>query len=78
MGRDVKLAKWRKASGMTQRQLADALGCSQSHVSQIERRHQPLVPGRELMQRIFALTCGQVEANDFYDLPQQAQHKAAA
>lgn len=70
---------WRKRKRLTQGELAAALGCSQPYISQIERATHPLIPGRELMQRIFALTDGEVEANDFYDLPAmpQAQREAA-
>lgn len=65
----MKLATWRKERGMTQVDLAAALGCSQSYISQIERAVEPIVPSRELMAVIFRVTDGAVEPNDFYDLP---------
>lgn len=71
----MKLACWRKRQGLTQGELAARLGCSQPYVSQIERATTPIIPGPELMGRIFEATGGAVEPNDFYELPQQ---KAAA
>jgi transcriptional regulator with XRE-family HTH domain len=66
----MKLAKWRELEGFTQVGLAAELGCSQSYISQIERARDPIVPGPPLMERIYLLTGGQVQPNDFYDLPQ--------
>ncbi|GGD74044.1 helix-turn-helix domain-containing protein [Croceicoccus mobilis] len=75
----VKLAKWRKLRGMTQAQLGAAIACSQPYVSQMERAVEPIVPGGDLMARIYQLTGGQVEPNDFYDLPRlDADRKDAA
>ena len=54
---------------MTQAALAEALACSQSYVSQIERRVGAIVPGAEVMGKIYEVTGGTVEPNDFYDLP---------
>ena len=62
---------------MTQIQLAKALDCSQSYVSQIERANDPLMPGRPILERIYALTGGAVEPNDFVNLPQLLQRDAA-
>lgn len=77
MGSAVKLAKWRKMQGMTQSALANALGCTQPYVSQIERAQNPMVPKHELMARIFDLTNGQVGPTDFYDLPNLSRKNAA-
>ena len=65
----MKLAEWRKRNGMTQAALAEALACSQSYVSQIERRVGAIVPGAEVMGKIYEVTAGAVQPNDFYDLP---------
>ena len=66
----MKLAKWRNQEGMTKADLAGELGCSQSYVSQIERARDPIIPGPGIMCVIYVLTSGQVQPNDFYDLPQ--------
>ncbi|WP_374758642.1 helix-turn-helix domain-containing protein [Sphingomonas sp. GV3] len=65
----MKLAAWRKREGKTQDWLAGELGCSQPYVSQIERAVNPIIPGPEIMERIFQVTQGAVEPNDFYELP---------
>lgn len=65
----MRLAIWRKKAGKTQADLADVLGCSQSYISQIERADNPLVPGPAFMIEIYRLSDGEVQPNDFYDLP---------
>ena len=65
----MKLAEWRKREGKTQEELAAELGCSQPYVSQIERARNPIVPGTEILERIFLVTDGAVEPNDFYPMP---------
>jgi transcriptional regulator with XRE-family HTH domain len=68
----VRLSKWRIDKGLTQRQLADELGCTQTAISLIERgTDQPdsIIPRRDLMLKIFRFTKGEVTPNDFYDLP---------
>lgn len=74
----VKLAAWRRNKGWTQEQLASELGVSQPYISQIERSSDPYVPSRELMVRIYALTGGDVEPNDFYELPSLAEPQLVA
>ena len=74
----VKLAKWRKLRGMTQAQLGAAIECSQPYVSQMERANDPIVPGGDLMARIYSLTDGQVQPNDFYELPRLEVHEKNA
>ena len=69
----MKLAEWRRKQAMTQAELATALGCSQSYVSQIERAVGAIVPGAAVMLAIFELTQGAVQPNDFYSLPPQQQ-----
>ena len=73
----MKLAIWRKNQGMTQAQLAEALGCSQSYISQIERASAPVVPGPAVAVAIYQLTAGAVQPNDFYELPTTPRKVAA-
>lgn len=73
----MRLATWRKREGLTQAELAERLGCSQSQVSQMERAANPLVPGRPLMVKIFLESGGDVEPNDFFSLPAIGQGIAA-
>lgn len=73
----VKLANWRKLHGLTQAALADELGCSQSYVSQIERADDPIVPGKDILARLYELSGGEVQPNDFYDLPDLNSREAA-
>lgn len=65
----MRLAEWRQSKDWTQRDLADALGCKQSFISLLERRLGGQIPGRDWMLKIYRLTKGAVEPNDFYDLP---------
>jgi len=74
----VKLAAWRKREGRTQEWVATELGCTQSYVSQIERASRPIIPGPEIMERVFVMTAGAVEPNDFYDVPIWRRALAAA
>lgn len=73
----MKLAAWRKKKCWTQAQLADSLGCSQSYVSQIERANDPIIPGKDLLARLYEISDGAVEPNDFYDLPDIKRRRAA-
>lgn len=74
----MKLAAWRKKKELRQAELALRLGCSQPYVSQIERAVNPIIPGADLMSRIFEVTDGEVEPNDFYELPNIGAEKDAA
>lgn len=74
----MKLAVWRRQNGITQGELAQRIGCSQSYVSQIERPHAPLVPKRAIARRIYEITNGAVTPNDFYDLQPSAHEKRQA
>lgn len=74
----MKLAAWRKRAAMTQAALAELLGCSQSYISQIERATDPMVPSKDALARIYEVTGGAVEPNDFYDLPALSPQKNAA
>ncbi len=74
----MRLAVWRKKMGKTQAWLADELGCSQSYISQIERVDHPYVPGPAMMIEIYRLSSGDVEPNDFYDLPDLSRLRRVA
>lgn len=74
----MKLAVWRKRENRTQEWLATALGCSQPYISQIERAVAPIIPGPELLEKIFLVTDGAVEPNDFYDVPRWRRALSAA
>lgn len=63
---------------MTQAQLADALGCSQSYVSQMERAADPVIPGPSIIIELFMMSAGLVQPNDFYDLPDLSDKRKAA
>lgn len=63
---------------MTQAQLAEELGCSQSYVSQMERSSDPMIPGPQIMIELYLLSFGQVQPNDFYNLPSLPRQKKAA
>lgn len=69
----VRLAIWRKNKGMNQLELADELGVSQPYISMIERIDDPQIPRRDIMLKIYRLTGGDVEPNDFYELPPLGQ-----
>lgn len=62
---------------MRQAEMAEALGCSQSYISQIERAVDPVVPGAGVMIGIYQLTDGAVQPNDFYALPRLDAKQAA-
>jgi transcriptional regulator with XRE-family HTH domain len=68
----VKLAVWRKEQKMTQAAMAAALGVSQPYISQIERAHNAMMPGKDVLVKIYELTGGKVEPNDFVDLPERS------
>jgi transcriptional regulator with XRE-family HTH domain len=56
----MRLVQWRIDKGLTQRQLADELGCSQPAVSLIERATERPngngIPTRDLMLKIYRVT----------------------
>lgn len=65
----MRLVEWRKRKGWTQTRLADELGVTQSYVSTMERAIDPAIPNPAVMRKIFDLSEGMVEPNDFYSLP---------
>lgn len=69
---------WRRREQMTQAELAEELGCSQSYVSQMERAVDPIIPGPAIMIALYELSYGEVDPNSFYDLPEVSARKAAA
>lgn len=66
----MKLGPWRRENKLTIGQLAEKLARSDMTVSRYcnERR----IPEAETMRRIYLVTQGAVEPNDFYDLPELA------
>lgn len=66
----MKLLHWRQLrKERTQIWVADQIGVSQSFISLIERAVDPQTPNAEVMRKIYILTAGQVQPNDFYDVP---------
>lgn len=63
----MKLAVWRRNQGMTQEQLAAALDCIVTTVARYEAGRRR--PDEDTMIKIFRLTDGEVQPNDFYELP---------
>ena len=73
----MRLVAWRKKMGWTQTQLVEKLGVTQPYVSSMERAVDPAVPNTSVMARIFELSVGQVQPNDFYALPDLGARAAA-
>lgn len=72
----MKLSDWRRQKSLTQQQLADALGCIVTTIARYETGLRK--PDGPAMIRIYELTDGAVQPNDFYQLPDlQPQRKAA-
>jgi len=72
----MKLADWRRRKNLTQQQLADELGCIVTTIARYETGLRR--PDGPAMIRIYKLTEGAVQPNDFYQLPDlQPQRKAA-
>lgn len=67
MRTDMKLADWRNAAGMSQEQLAAELGVDKATIFRWESGTRD--PGRDYKRRIFTMSGGAVQPNDFYDLP---------
>ncbi len=63
----MRLADWRIGSGRTQDMLASELRVDAATIHRWERGTR--TPGRDHLQAIFLLSEGQVEPNDFYDMP---------
>lgn len=72
----MKLADWRRSNGMTQQHLADALDCILTTVARYEAGRR--IPEPDIMRKIFVLTSGAVQPNDFYALPPLNSDRAAA
>lgn len=66
----MRLVDWRREEGLSQQELADHLGCTQSFISLIERAVDPQIPrDPRFIVRLYRFTRGAVTANDFYDYP---------
>jgi transcriptional regulator with XRE-family HTH domain len=72
----VKLAAWREQKGLTQLQLAEELGCTVSTIWRYEQGQRD--PDAATKERIFMLSEGAVEPNDFYDVPRWRRALSAA
>lgn len=72
----MRLAEWREAKGWSQPQLADALGCTVSTIWRYEAGLRD--PDGATKERIFLLTEGAVEPNDFYEVPRWRRAVAGA
>lgn len=65
LGSTVTLKKWREASGLTQRAIADRLGVHVQYVSAIERGARR--PGMRVAKAIRDLTVGAVSIDAMVD-----------
>lgn len=65
----MKLSQWRQINHRTQAWVAEQIGVSQSFISLIERAQDPQTPNADVMRALYILTHGQVQPNDFYDVP---------
>ena len=63
----MRLSEWREQRGWTLQQLANVLRCSVSTVWRYEQGLRD--PETSIKQRIFEVTNGSVQPNDFYDVP---------
>lgn len=61
----MRLAEWRIREGLTQQELAEALGCTQPYISYVERTVRANLPGVDFMERAYRFTRGAVAPNDF-------------
>lgn len=63
----MKLSEWRDREGWSQQRLADKLGCTISTIWRYEQGQRD--PDADTKRRIFLITDGAVEPNDFYPMP---------
>lgn len=70
------LDRWRLARSWSLDALAAALEVNVATVSRYINGRR--MPGPEVMQRIFALTEGEIQPNDFYKLPKGAGNGGGA
>ena len=64
----MRLQKWRENKGLTLDSVAGRVGVASMTVSRWERGSR--IPRRGEMLRLFLCTDGQVQPNDFYELPE--------
>lgn len=72
----MKLGDWRRREAMTQPDLAIALDVTLSSVARYETGTR--MPEPDVMRRVYVVTDGSVQPNDFYDLPDLAVDRRAA
>ena len=65
----MTLDQYLTANGITESAFAELIGTSQPNV---HRMRKDQTPGKELMALIYVKTGGQVTANDFYGIGEQA------
>lgn len=63
----MKLKAWRKRERYSQARIGEMIGVTDMAVSRYERGQSP---NSAVMRRIVKLTNGEVQPNDFYDLPE--------
>jgi len=63
----LRLKEWREAEGKTQAEVAAHLGVEKSSVYRWENNGRD--PDAATKRRIFLMSGGKVEPNDWYDLP---------
>jgi hypothetical protein len=63
----MKLGRWIKREKLTLEAFGEKIEC---HVSSVQRYvTDERVPGKKTMVRIYVVTRGEVQPNDFFDLP---------
>jgi transcriptional regulator with XRE-family HTH domain len=72
----MTLDDWRQANALNYQQLADRLGVNHESASRYCKGRR--IPAAAVMRRIVQATGGQVQPNDFYQLPQEARSAAGA
>lgn len=72
---EMKLAQWRRASGKSQLQVAEAIGSTAASIARYEAGTR--IPEAGAMRALYLLTHGAVRPDDFYDLPDLNERVAA-
>lgn len=72
----MTLDEWLISTGMTERECGRRIGRAQATVNRY-RQHKQL-PRKPDIIKLYRLSEGAVQPNDFYDLPVLHQHQAAA
>lgn len=67
----MDIRDYREKNGMTQRQLADALGIAESSVRRYEKGR---IPEREIIDKLLALSGGEITLNGIYGIENATDH----